>query len=175
MVGEIRDGETATVAVQAALTGHLVLSTLHTNDTSGALTRLVDMGVEPFLVASSTAGIIAQRLVRRLCEHCKESYEPSEDELKTLGLDKVDREFKFYAPRGCKKCRDSGYSGRIGIFEIMEVTEEIRDLILKNASADTIKKVSMKKNGMTTLRHDGLRKVVSGVTSVEEVLRVTRV
>jgi len=175
MVGEVRDGETATVAVQAALTGHLVLSTLHTNDTAGALTRLVDMGVEPFLVSSSTSGIIAQRLVRKLCDHCKEPYTPSEDELKTLGLDKVQREIQFYHPVGCKKCRDSGYAGRIGIFEIMEVTEPIRELILKNASADVIKKVAMKKNGMTTLRHDGLRKVVNGVTSVEEVLRVTRV
>ncbi|MCF7805808.1 MAG: Flp pilus assembly complex ATPase component TadA [Candidatus Marinimicrobia bacterium] len=173
MVGEIRDGETATVAVQAALTGHLVLSTLHTNDTAGALTRLVDMGVEPFLVSSSTSGIIAQRLVRKLCDHCKKSYTPAKDELKSLGLDKVDREFQFHKPVGCKKCRDSGYLGRIGIFEIMELTDQIRDLILKDASSDVIKKAAIK-NGMTTLRHDGLRKVVNGITSVEELLRVTR-
>ena len=173
MVGEIRDGETATVAVQAALTGHLVLSTLHTNDTAGALTRLIDMGVEPFLVASSTTGIVAQRLVRKLCEHCKEAYTPAKDELKTLGLDKVDREFKLYKPVGCKKCRDSGYSGRIGIFEIMDINEKIRDLILQEASSDVIKRTAIK-NGMTTLRHDGLRKVVNGISSVEELLRVTR-
>lgn len=173
MVGEIRDGETATVAVQAALTGHLVLSTLHTNDAPGALTRLVDMGVEPFLVASATSGILAQRLVRKLCDHCKEEYTPDESELKSLGLKKVKRQLKFYKPVGCKKCRNSGYSGREAVFEILEMTEELRELVLKNASSDTIKRVALK-NGMTTLRHDGLRKVVNGITSVEEVLRVTR-
>jgi len=173
MVGEIRDGETATVAVQAALTGHLVLSTLHTNDAPGALTRLVDMGVEPFLVASATSGILAQRLVRKLCDHCKEPYTPDDAELKSLGLGKVKKKLTFHKPVGCKKCRSSGYSGREAVFEILEMNEELRELVLKNASSDTIKRVAIK-NGMTTLRHDGLRKVVNGITSVEEVLRVTR-
>lgn len=173
MVGEIRDGETATVAVQAALTGHLVLSTLHTNDAPGALTRLVDMGVEPFLVASATSGILAQRLVRKLCENCKQAYSAEADELKPLGLGKIDRKLTFYKPVGCKKCRNSGYVGREAVFEILEMTEELRELVLKNASSDTIKRVAIK-NGMTTLRHDGLRKVINGITSVEEVLRVTR-
>lgn len=173
MVGEIRDGETATVAVQAALTGHLVLSTLHTNDAPGALTRLVDMGVEPFLVASATSGILAQRLVRKLCEHCKEPYTPDDAELKSLGLGKVKKKLTFHKSVGCKKCRKSGYSGREAVFEILEMNEELRELVLKNASSDTIKRVAIK-NGMTTLRHDGLRKVVNGITSVEEVLRVTR-
>jgi len=173
MVGEIRDGETATVAVQAALTGHLVLSTLHTNDAPGALTRLVDMGVEPFLVASATSGILAQRLVRKLCQHCKEPYTPDDAELKSLGLGKVKKKLTFHKAVGCKKCRNSGYSGREAVFEILEMNEELRELVLKNASSDTIKRVAIK-NGMTTLRHDGLRKVVNGITSVEEVLRVTR-
>jgi len=172
MVGEIRDHETASVAVQAALTGHLVLSTLHTNDTSGALTRLVDMGVEPFLVASSTNGILAQRLVRKLCEHCRDPYTPDRELLNRLGLQNMEREFTFYRAQGCKRCRNSGYAGRSGIFEVMEITEEIRELIQTNGSAEEIKRTSVKQ-GMIPLRHDGLRKAVNGITSIEEVLRVT--
>ncbi len=173
MVGEIRDYETASTAVQAALTGHLVLSTLHTNDTAGALTRLVDMGVEPFLVASATSGILAQRLVRKLCEHCKKPYEPDQEMLSDLGLQGVDRDLTFYHPVGCKRCRETGYSGRTGIFEVMELTEELQEMVQKSAGSEEIKRQSVKQ-GMIPLRHDGLRMVVRGITSVEEVLRVTR-
>ncbi len=174
MVGEIRDLETAEIAIQAALTGHLVLSTIHTNDAPGAITRLVDMGVEPFLVASSVIGILAQRLVRTLCPQCKEPYEASAEEVKELGLavDVVGERPKFWRGKGCPNCLNTGYRSRIGIYELMLPTDEVRQLILQNVDAGTIKKKAMSQ-GMRTLREDGARKVLVGMTSSAEVLRVT--
>jgi type IV pilus assembly protein PilB len=169
MVGEIRDKETADVAIQAALTGHLVFSTLHTNDAPSALTRLTDMGVEPFLISSSIVGILAQRLVRLICDKCKEEYQPSKDVFKSLGLKPGVRCFRG---KGCKKCRESGYVGRMGIFELLVVRDEIRGMVDERRSADEIKKKAAE-FGMTTLRQDGLVKVQKGVTTIEEVLRVT--
>ena len=174
MVGEIRDLETAEIAIQAALTGHLVLSTIHTNDAPGAITRLVDMGVEPFLVASSVIGILAQRLVRTLCPQCKEPYEASAEEVKELGLsvDVVGPHPKFWRGKGCTNCLNTGYRSRIGIYELMLPTDEVRQLILQNVDAGSIKKKAMSQ-GMRTLREDGARKVLVGMTSSAEVLRVT--
>ncbi len=170
MVGEIRDAETAKIAVEAALTGHLVLSTLHTNDASGALPRLIDMGVEPFLVASSVGGIIAQRLVRRICSGCKVQIDPSASMLKAINMEGKD--VTLYKGEGCRGCNGSGYKGRAGIYEVLTVNEEIRELVVDNASADRIRNVAMK-DGMKTLRLDGIDKALEGITTVEEVLRVT--
>ena len=176
MVGEIRDLETAEISIQAALTGHLVLSTLHTNDAASAITRLVDMGVEPFLVASSVIGIMAQRLVRTICKKCCESYIASEEELKELGLNFTginEKKPKFYRGVGCESCLNTGYQGRIGIHEVLIPTHEIKQLILQNMDSGTIKKQALKE-GMSTLRSDGATKVFSGITSSSEVLRVTQ-
>ncbi len=170
MVGEIRDAETAKIAIEAALTGHLVLSTIHTNDAPGGLTRLTEMGIEPFLSASATLGIIAQRLVRKLCDNCKVPYKATASRLSQLRL--TNKDVKFYRAEGCFQCRNTGYKGRNGIYEIMAVGEEIRELTLNGASADQIKRAAIK-NGMRNLRHDGLRQTMKGITSVEEVLRVT--
>lgn len=177
MVGEIRDVETAENAIQASLTGHLVFSTLHTNDAAGAFTRLSDMGVEPFLVASTVIMSMAQRLVRRLCPHCKEAYRPTEEGLNELNLTMDDLERHgghVYRPRegGCEECRDLGYRGRTGIYELMPMRDDIGQMIINRADAGTIKKAAIK-HGMRTLRDDGALKVLTGVTSVEEVLRVT--
>ncbi len=174
MVGEIRDLETAEIAIQAALTGHLVLSTIHTNDAPGAFTRLVDMGVEPFLVASSIVGVLAQRLVRTLCPHCKESYVASEEEVLQLGLshDMVGPKPTFFRGRGCVQCMETGYQGRVGIYELLIPTDDVRQLILQNVDSNTIKKKAMVQ-GMRTLREDGAAKVLVGITSSAEVLRVT--
>jgi general secretion pathway protein E len=174
MVGEIRDLETAEIAIQAALTGHLVLSTVHTNDAPGAITRLVDMGVEPFLVASSIIGIMAQRLIRTLCKHCKEPYGASEEEVRELGLsvEMVGPKPTFWRGKGCHNCLGMGYLGRTGIYEMMMPSDDIRELILKNVDSNTIKKKAMMQ-GMRTLREDGARKVLAGITSSAEVLRVT--
>ena len=174
MVGEIRDLETAEIAIQAALTGHLVLSTIHTNDAPGAVTRLVDMGVEPFLVASSIIGIMAQRLVRTLCSQCKESYAGTPEEVRELGLsvDMVGQNPTFWRGRGCSNCLNTGYRGRTGIHEMLMPTDEIRQLILQNVDSNSIKKRAMAQ-GMRTLREDGARKVLAGMTSSAEVLRVT--
>jgi type II secretory ATPase GspE/PulE/Tfp pilus assembly ATPase PilB-like protein len=171
MVGEIRDKETADVAIQAALTGHLVFSTLHTNDAPSALTRLINMGIEPFLVSSSVIGILAQRLVRTICDKCKEKYLPTPEVLKDLGMDEGQI---FYRGRGCDKCKDTGFIGRVGIFEMLIINEEIRKMIDAKKSADEIKKKAME-FGMRTLRQDGLKKVRKGITNLEEVLRVTEV
>ena len=174
MVGEIRDLETAEIAIQAALTGHLVLSTIHTNDAPGAVTRLVDMGVEPFLVASSIIGILAQRLVRTLCPDCKESYTASAEEAEELGL-KLEPGTglpTLWRGAGCTTCLKTGYKGRAGIHEMLMPTDEIRQLILQNVDSNSIKKRAMTQ-GMRTLREDGARKVLAGVTSSAEVLRVT--
>jgi len=172
LVGEIRDLETAEIAIQASLTGHLVLSTLHTNDASSAITRLVDMGVEPFLVGSSLAGVVAQRLVRVLCHHCREGYEASEEELREIGVKPPGRPVPVYRPVGCPACNQTGYRGRIGIFEFMLVDDEIRGLVTSQIDSKTIRAKAVSK-GMRTLRTDGARKVVQGVTSVAEVLRAT--
>lgn len=172
MVGEIRDSETAKTAVEAALTGHLVLSTLHTNDAPGALTRLSEMGVEPFLIASATEGVIAQRLVRKICPKCRVAYRPHTELLKEIGLNPQQREWIFYKGQGCAHCKNTGYRGRCGIYEIMVMDEEIRTLCLQRASTDLIKKAALK-NGMRTLRQDGYLKVLRGITSIEEVLQAT--
>lgn len=169
MVGEIRDRETADVAIQAALTGHLVFSTLHTNDAPSALTRLIDMGIEPFLISSSIVGILAQRLVRLICEKCKTEYVPSKDVLKDMGLKPGT---KFYKGTGCKKCKETGYSGRTGIFEFLVLNDEIRRMVDERKSVDEIKKKAVE-SGMSILRQDGLAKMQKGLTSLEEVLRVT--
>ena len=172
MVGEIRDPETAEIAIQASLTGHLVLSTLHTNDSASAVTRLVDMGIEPFLVASSVSGVMAQRLVRRLCPHCKVPYTPEAAEIRGLGLP-AGRKGPSIAPAGCAKCANTGYSGRTGLYEILPADEAIRSLILTRADADGIKALAVSR-GMRTILAAGAEKIVAGTTSVEEVLRVTQ-
>ncbi len=171
MVGEIRDEETGRIAIQAALTGHLVLSTLHTNDAPSAVTRLADMGIEPFLVASATIGVIAQRLVRVLCERCREPYTPSRDLLDRLGLSEMEELPTLYRAKGCDLCHQRGYKGRIGLFEVMEVDEAIRNLIAKNATSAEIKNAALA-GGVRMLQQDGLAKVLAGVTSLEEVFRV---
>lgn len=174
MVGEIRDGETAEIAVQSALTGHMVFSTLHTNDSAGALTRLVEMGVEPFLAASSVVGILAQRLVRTICPHCKEAYQPSPDVLEEMGLStSLPAGSTVYKGRGCEHCMDIGYRGRTGIYELLVVDDEIRELVLKKTDSATIKSAAMRK-GMVPLRDAGLDKALSGQTTLEEIMRVTQ-
>lgn len=172
MVGEIRDRETAEIAIQASLTGHLVFSTIHTNDAPGALTRLVDMQVEPFLVASSLLAVLAQRLVRTICSHCKESYPANEEELQEIGLSLKDVK-TLYRGRGCDHCQHTGYRGRLGIFELMPISDEIRSLIMSNSDAATIKSKA-RELGMKTLREDGALKVIAGVTTVAEVTRSTQ-
>jgi len=174
MIGEIRDLETAEIAIQASLTGHLVFSTLHTNDSAGSITRLIDMGVEPFLVASSLVGSMAQRLVRRLCNDCKQPYMPSDFELKEVGMTKeLVSEHQVYKPNGCEVCGNTGYTGRMGIYEIMPVDDRIRALVSKNVDAGQIRKEA-KRQGVRFLRSDGSLRVLQGMTSIEEVLRVTQ-
>lgn len=170
MVGEIRDLETAVIAVQAALTGHLVFSTLHTNDAPSAITRLVNMGIEPFLISASLIGILAQRLVRVVCEDCKGPYEPSKATLEKWGL-KNRQDVTFYRGRGCEACKDTGYRGRTGIFELMTVDDGIREMIIASASTVALRKRAQEK-GMRLLREDGLQKALTGITSIEEVARV---
>ncbi len=174
MVGEIRDRETAEIAIQASLTGHLVLSTVHTNDAPGAVTRLVDMGVEPFLVSSTLIGVLAQRLVRNLCPACKQPYNPNPDQLAELGLPRDQEGVVFHSEVGCGNCLETGYRGRSGIYELLMVDDEVRRLIIKNVDAGTIKKYATRKAGMKTLLQDGVRKVVEGKTTPEEVLRVAK-
>jgi type IV pilus assembly protein PilB len=171
MVGEIRDSETARIAVESALTGHLVLSTLHTNDAPSALSRLTEMGVEPFLSASAIAVVVAQRLVRTLCNHCKQRTMLSAQSLETAGFH-VAFDVEAYEPKGCGRCSGSGYKGRIGVYEVMELSDEIRSLTVERSSADEIKKVAVQQ-GMRPLRLDGFEKVKNGVTSISEVARVT--
>lgn len=172
LVGEIRDRETAEIAIQASLTGHLVLSTLHTNDAASAITRLVDMGVEPFLVGSSLVAVLAQRLVRVLCLECKEAYTTTDDELREIGIKPPGRPVTLYRATACDACSQTGYRGRLGIFELMTIDDEIRGLVSQNIDSKTIKAVATRK-GMGTLRADGARKVLSGVTSVAEIIRAT--
>ncbi len=172
MVGEIRDKETAEIAINASLTGHLVLSTLHTNDAAGASTRLIDMGVEPFLVASSVLGIIAQRLIRKVCSKCKEPHIPSDFEMQELALTQLPEGAKIFKGVGCPSCANSGYSGRTVIHELMIVDDTIRSLIVRNSDAGTIKKAAVEA-GMTTLREDGVSKVLQGVSTIDELMRAT--
>ena len=173
MVGEIRDRETAEIAINASLTGHLVFSTLHTNDAPSAVTRLIDMGVKPFLVASSVRAIMAQRLVRRVCKKCAQPYTPSPTEIRMLNLDEsFIKNSNFMKGRGCPECGGSGYKGRVGIYEIFLVGEEIQHLIYGKESSHTIREAA-RKSGMRTLREDGLRKAAAGTTTLEEVLQTT--
>ena len=175
MVGEIRDTETAEIAIQAALTGHLVFSTLHTNDSFGAMTRLLDMGIEPFLVSSSVIAVMAQRLVRRVCTQCRVAYRPTREEIEVVGITPQQlggREIYKQGP-GCANCKGKGYRGRTGIHELLVVDDEIRSLVMKNADAATIRRTATA-HGMNTLREDGAEKVLAGITTIEEVLRVTQ-
>jgi len=174
MVGEIRDHETAEIAIQASLTGHLVLSTLHTNDAPSSITRLIDMGVEPFLVASSVLGIAAQRLLRTVCHDCARKYTPEEAEIEQIGLTLADLKGKqIFRPVGCPNCMETGYAGRAGIHEILMVSDAVRAELMKGSDASTIKKVAIAE-GMKTLREDAAAKVVTGATTIAEVLRVTQ-
>jgi type IV pilus assembly protein PilB len=172
MIGEIRDKETATIAIEAALTGHLVLSTLHTNDAPSALTRLTEMGVEPFLSASAINCVLAQRLCRRLCTACREQYTPEEAALTRIGFPfEPGRPPVLYRAVGCSKCNSIGYKGRMGIHEVMSMSEEIERACVDHASGDEIGRIAVEQ-GMRTLRDDGFEKVLSGLTSVEEIMRV---
>ena len=173
MIGEIRDPETGNIATESALTGHLVFSTLHTNDAPGAVTRLIEMGIEPFLLAPSLLGVVAQRLVRKICSQCREAYQPRPVELERLGLAGLSTNIGFHRGKGCSACDHKGYKGRTGIYEILVVDETIRELIAEKASLGTIREYAAKK-GFRDMRFDGIRKVVAGVTTVEEVFRVTR-
>jgi len=174
LIGEIRDLETAENAIQAALTGHLVFATLHTNDAPSAFTRLTDMGVEPFLSASSVIAVMAQRLVRTVCTQCRERYTPMEAELRKLGIDpaSVGPEHTIYRATGCSECFDSGYAGRWGIHELLQVDDDIRSLVMQNTASSLIKKRAVEL-GMNTLRDDGIAKVLSGHTTMDEIMRVT--
>jgi type IV pilus assembly protein PilB len=172
MVGEVRDLETAGIAIKAALTGHMVMSTLHTNDASSSINRLTDMGIEPFLVSSSILLIVAQRLVRRLCEKCKEPMHIHAEALKELGIEESPDEITALEAKGCVACNDTGYKGRVGLYEVMKITPRLREMIIERASVAELKKQAMA-DGMMTLRMDGLWKFKQGHTSLEEVLRET--
>ena len=173
MLGEMRDLETAQIAIQASLTGHLVLSTLHTNDAPGAVTRMVDMGVEPFLISSTLMAVLAQRLVRTTCKKCRTPFEPTESQLSLLNLSPHDIGDKvFYYGRGCSNCNDTGYRGRKGIFELLVISEAIRNLINERAPTVVIRQKAVEL-GMITLREDGMRSIFEGLTTVEEVTKYT--
>jgi len=178
MVGEIRDGETARISIEAALTGHFVLSTLHTNDAPSALTRLNEMGVEPFITGAAVTAVLAQRLARKLCPHCAVPYEPGHDELRALHVD--DEAVSallgsiFRRKAGCPRCGNTGYSGRIGVFQLLEMTPRIERLASESASRDEIERAA-REEGMRSLWYDGVAKVAAGVTTVEELARVCTV
>lgn len=173
MVGEIRDAETADLAITASLTGHLVFSSMHTNDAAGTFPRIIDMGIEPFLVASSIEGVIAQRLLRRVCVKCREAYAPTKLELEALGLDPraIQGELQFYRAKGCSSCNNTGYSGRINVHEVLVMDDDVRALIMEGADASRLRRKAVEK-GMITMQEDGARKVLSGVTTVQELTRV---
>ena len=171
MIGEIRDEETATIAVQASITGHLVVSTLHTNSAASTITRLIDMGVEPYLIADDTVGIIAQRLVRRLCKNCKKPKNPDEEEKRLLGITS-DEPITIYEPCGCHLCDNTGYRGRIGVYEIMEISHNLKNIIAEGANADEIKETALK-DGMKTLRMKAREYVLDGITSASELKKVS--
>jgi type II secretory ATPase GspE/PulE/Tfp pilus assembly ATPase PilB-like protein len=174
MIGEIRDLETSEIAMQAALTGHLVLSTLHTNDAPEAISRLVDIGVEPYLISSCIIGVLAQRLIRTICPDCKVSYQVDPKNMSDFGeeVTKLKGPLTLYRGKGCKNCKQSGFRGRSGIYELLLVNEEIKKLISERASTQVIREVAKKTGGMVPLRGDGLRKVLRGITTIEEVDRV---
>jgi type IV pilus assembly protein PilB len=173
MVGETRDLETAQIAIQASLTGHLVFTTLHTNDAPGAVTRLIDMGVEPFLISSTLEAVLGQRLLRTICPSCRTAYEPRESFLDQLGLSRRDiGEKQFYYGKGCDACNNTGYKGRKGIYELMKISDPIRELINERAPSVVLKQKAVEL-GMVTLRQDGLRSIFEGDTTIEEVLKYT--
>jgi type IV pilus assembly protein PilB len=171
MLGEIRDKETAEIAVQASLTGHLVLSTLHTNDAPSSITRLINIGVEPYLISAAVNAVLAQRLVRKVCQHCKEEYEPSSEMREFLTLQGFSND-KILRGKGCDRCRKSGYSGRLGIYELMVMDDSLRDLVTSNPDVTHLRKLC-RERGLVTLRTDGFNKVMKGLTTVDEILRVT--
>lgn len=173
LIGEIRDRETAEIAVQASLTGHLVLSSIHTNDACSSVTRLVDMGVEPFLVSTSLIGIVAQRLVRRVCPACRQPHQATQEQLARLGIDKIPERATVYTAKGCAACYHTGYTGRVGIYELLPIDEELRSIILKTPDAVHLKKAAMAR-GFKPMRYDGLRKILLGITTIEEVLSTTQ-
>ena len=172
LIGEIRDEETADIAVKFSLTGHLVFSTVHANDAPGTLTRLLDIGIAPFLVGSCLNLVMAQRLVRKLCDKCKEQYKPTSDELALIGLSSKDVKNDLCKAKGCADCRNTGYRGRTAIFEMIPMSRELRKLVFDSANEDEIREAAMK-NGMVTLRDAGNERVLDGTTSIEEVLRST--
>jgi type IV pilus assembly protein PilB len=172
MVGEIRDIETADIAMKAALTGHLVLSTLHTNDTLSSISRLLDMGIEPFLISGSLRMVSAQRLCRRLCNSCKKEYHINKEAIKTFAIDTKEKEIKVWRQIGCPDCRNTGYKGRVAIVEAFLVDDNLRDMIIKSSSLLEIKEYA-RSCGMKTLREDGFQKALSGEISLEEAIRVT--
>jgi type IV pilus assembly protein PilB len=173
MIGETRDLETAQIAIQASLTGHLVFTTLHTNDAPGAVTRLIDMGVEPFLISSTLEAVLGQRLLRRICQNCRTTYRPSDTLLAELELSRDDIGAKeFCYGKGCGACNETGYKGRIGIYELMKITDPLRDLINERVPTVVLKQKAIER-GMATLRQDGLRSVFAGDTTIEEVLKYT--
>jgi len=171
----MRDTETAQIAIQSALTGHLVFSTVHTNNAPATITRLIDMGIEPFLVSSTIIGVLAQRLVRSICPDCRKSYIPHPEQLRELGIKeenfrKIGR--SFYRGTGCNKCRNTGYRGRLGIHELLEMSEGVKNTILESSDSNSIKKQALKEN-MITLRRDGVNKILHGLTTAEEILSIT--
>ena len=173
LVGETRDTETAQIAIQASLTGHLVFTTLHTNDSTGAVTRLIDMGVEPFLISASLECVLAQRLIRKICSECRAPYEPTENVLRSLGLTPYDIGDKnFYYGKGCETCNETGYKGRKGIYELLKISDPLRDMINSRAPSVVIRQKAVEL-GMTTLREDGLRSIYDGITTIEEVVKYT--
>jgi type IV pilus assembly protein PilB len=173
LVGEIRDLETAQIAAQASLTGHVVFTTLHTNDAPSSIARLLDMGIEPFLMTATLEGIVAERLIRKICENCKTQFEPSEAQLMELQLTPDDvKGKKFFYGRGCSKCNATGYRGRTGIFEIMVFNDEIRDLIMNQASTSVLR-AAAQKAGMKLLRENGLATIYDGVTTIDEIVKET--
>jgi type IV pilus assembly protein PilB len=173
MVGETRDLETAQIAIQASLTGHLVFTTLHTNDAPGAITRLIDMGVEPFLISSTLEAVLGQRLLRSICRQCRTTYQPSETLLGELRLSRQDiGDKQFFYGKGCDACNNTGYKGRKGIYELLKITDPLRELINDRAPTVTIKQKAIEL-GMVSLRQDGLRSIFAGDTTLEEVLRYT--
>jgi type II secretory ATPase GspE/PulE/Tfp pilus assembly ATPase PilB-like protein len=173
MVGEIRDLETAQIAIQAALTGHLVFSTLHTNDAPGAVTRLTDMGAEPYLLSSVLEGVVAQRLVRRICDQCRVRHEPNPADLVALGVTDCGTR-PLFRGTGCEACRGTGYRGRTGIYELLVIDDDVRGLILRKASAGEVRRHAIEHGGLVTLREDGWAKAQAGITTVEELLRLTQ-
>jgi type II secretory ATPase GspE/PulE/Tfp pilus assembly ATPase PilB-like protein len=173
LVGEIRDKETAEIAVQAALTGHLVFSTLHTNDSASAITRLTDMGVKPFLVAASVQAVLAQRLLRVVCKQCREAYEPADAELRSIGVDPGSaRGTTFYRANGCPACEHSGYRGRLGIYELLQMDNTLREMTFRGEPMVRLRDYAWTSGGMSTLLQDGVRKVMAGYTTIPELLRV---